>query len=282
MKRHIRLVTSAAVTGAIILSMSASVFAANVPSGQPTTRPGVTAPATPVAPAPNAPTVLPAPAPNAPTTLPAPAPNRPERPERPGRPERPVAPTQPQTPSTRPQPAPGTNAPGVNHPQHNNPQHNNPHHNNPHQPGRGTTGRLGNSTLSNLVEYYENLVNQGVISYETASRIIDYMLNRYTGVSSNIGQVGAENKSSSIKFEQRADGGAMFFEQKPDGKIIFFEQTPGKGAVYHEHNPFGNVNALNSAIVHSQMVNEGVITQAEAQAITNYEARTDKENEVDK
>jgi len=138
---------------------------------------------------------------------------------------------------------------------------------------------MGNSVLSNLVEYYENLVKHGVISQETATRAIDYMLTRYSGVSSSIGQIEVQNKSSAIKFEQRADGGAMFFEQKPDGKIIFFEQTPGKGAVYHEHNPFGNVNALNSAIVHSQMANEGVITQAEAQAISNFEARNKGEDE---
>ena len=258
MKRHIRFLTSAAVTGSLILSMSTSVIAANVPSGQPTTRPGVTAPATPNAPVrPNAPTTLPAPAPNAPTTLPAPAPNRPNAPITLPAPA-PNAPTNPNTP--------GTTNPGVNHPQHN-------------QHGRAHSGRLGNSTLSNLVEYYENLVKQGVISHETASKIIDYMLNRYSGVSGSIGEIGAEDKSSSIKFEQRADGGAMFFEQKSDGKIVFFEQTPGKGAVYHEHNPFGNVNALNSAIVHSQMVNEGVITQAEALAITNFEARNDKYDE---
>ena len=275
MKRHIRLLTSVAVTGAMILSISTSALAASVPQ-QPTTRPGVTTPATPTAPAPNRPN-----RPTPPTTLPAPAPNTPA----------------PNTPNARPQPAPNTpatpgapgtrpqhnvpGAPGHNQPQHNQPQHNMPHNNQQGQHGqhRGTHGRLGNSTLSNLVEYYENLVKHGVISQETASRIIDYMLARYTGVSGSIGQVEVQNKSSAIKFEQRADGGAMFFEQKPDGKIIFFEQTPGRGAVYHEHNPFGNVNALNSAIVHSQMVNEGVITQAEAQAISKFETRTRDESE---
>ena len=278
MKRHIKLLTSVAVTGTMILSISTSALATSAPQ-TPNTRPGVTTPATPTAPAPGnqqTPTTLPAPAPGTPTTLPAPAPGGPNTPNRPHPnapsvrpqpvPHTPTAPAAPQTPSTRPQPAP--NAPGNN-------QSNHGGH------GAGThSARMGNSILSNLVEYYENLVKHGVISQETATRIIDYMLARYTGVSSNIGQVAVENKSSAIKFEQRADGGAMFFEQKPDGKVIFFEQTPGKGAVYHEHNPFGNVNALNSAIVHSQMVNEGVLTQAEAQAISAFEAKN--KNDEDK
>ena len=248
MKRHIRLLTSVAVAGAMILSVSTSALAANAPQ-QPNTRPGVTTPVAPTAPAPNRPVTPP-------STQPMPAPNRPATP-----------------PSTQPAPAPNVRPHAPNAPQHNQQNQHNQH---------GTCGRLGNSTLSNLVEYYENLVKHGVISQETASKIIDYMLNRYTGVSSSIGQIGVENKSSAIKFEQRADGGAMFFEQKPDGKIIFFEQTPGKGAVYHEHNPFGNVNALNSAIVHSQMVNEGVITQSEAQAISQFESRANKNEDEDK
>jgi len=138
------------------------------------------------------------------------------------------------------------------------------------------SGKIGGSVLLNIVEYYENLAEHGVISQDTATKAIDYMLNRYTGVSNNYGQIASENKASSIKFEHRANGGAMFIQQKPDGKVIFFEQTPGKGAVYHEHNSHSNVDALNSAIVHSLMVNEGIISKQEAHAISNFEAKSGK------
>jgi len=138
------------------------------------------------------------------------------------------------------------------------------------------SGKIGGSVLLNIVEYYENLAEHGVISQDTATKAIDYMLNRYTGVSNNYGQIASENKASSIKFEHRANGGATFIQQKPDGKVIFFEQTPGKGAVYHEHNAHSSVDALNSAIVHSLMVNEGIISKQEAHAISNFETKSGK------
>ena len=244
MKKHIKLIVSTTVATALLLSVSTSVLAANMPA-QPGTRPGVTTP----------------------STLPSPAPGTPA----------PITPTRPAVPSTRPQPAPTTPAnpaaPAPTKP--GSAYHGHAHANHMHH-GFVISGKIGGSVLLNLVEYYENLAEHGVISQDTATKAIDYMLNRYTGVSNNYGQIATENKSSSIKFEHRANGGAMFMEQKPDGKIIFFEQTPGKGAVYHEHNALGNVNALNSAIVHSMMVNEGVISKQEAHAISDFEAKNDK------
>ena len=285
MKKHIRRIGIGVSTGAVILSMATAAYAAApaAPAQQPNNAPGQAAPARPGRPAapgaqaatPVAPAPAPAPAnPTPPATQPSPAPGNNHNQGRPttnpnnhrqGVPNnRPNAPT-PVVPSARPAPAPGAN--------HNN-QGNNHH---------GTTGgaasRLGNSTLSNLVEYYENLVAHKVINQETATRAIDYMLTRYSGVSSNIGEVGGKGDASSIQFEQKADGGAMFFEQRADGKSIFFEQTPGKGAVYYENNPFGNVNELNAAIVHNQMVNEGVLTSQEAQAIASFDRARGNQDE---
>ena len=248
MKKHIKLLASTAIVSALVLSITTSAFAAAAPAPQqPGTRPGVTTPTTPTAPVPGTPAPITPTRPAVPSTKPQPAPTNPAKP----------------TPNTPAQTAPGSAYHGHAH------VHHNAH-------SIAVSGKLGGSVLLNLVEYYENLAEHGVISQETSTKAIDYMLNRYTGVSNNFGQIASENKSSAIKFEQRADGGAMFFEHKPDGKIIFFEQTPGKGAVYHEHHILGNVNALNSAIVHSMMVNEGVISKQEAQAISDFEAKSCK------
>lgn len=291
MKKHIRIVASSIATGAVIFCMATSVGAASAPapggaapSPAPATqgpaKPGRPSAAVPATPPQTVPGQVPGTAPQTPTPEPAPGnnQNRPA-PQRPGIPNgRPAAPA-PVVPSARPTPAPGAG--------HNNNQGGTPGNQGGTHGNQGTAGsaasKLGNSTLSNLVEYYENLVAHGIINQESATRIIDYMLARYNGVSSNIGNVGGgKNKASSIQFEQRADGGATFFEQRADGKSIFFEQTPGKGAVYQEHNPFGSVNELNAAIVHSQMVNEGVITAQEAQAIANFDKTKAADQNEDK